>query len=67
MLDRAIDDDFVGFVVDEERRNGSDLGDGSVGVGGRVTDGVGGDDEGTTRTSGDGGGGESDEENDGGD
>lgn len=70
MLNRAIEEDFVGFVVvvDEERGDGSDLGDGSEGVGGWVADGVGGDDEGAARTSGDGGGGESEEEeSDGGD
>lgn len=70
VLNGTIEEDFVGFgvVVDEERGDGSDLGDGGEGVGGWVADRVGGDDEGAARTSGDGGGGESEEdESDGGD
>lgn len=66
VLDRAIQEDSVGFVVGEERGDGSDLGDGGEGVGGRVAERVGGDDEGTARASGDGSGGESEEEDHGG-
>lgn len=50
------------FVGDEDRGEGSDLGDGGEGVGVRVAEGVGGDYEGPARTRRHGGGGEGEDD-----
>lgn len=65
--DGAIEEEVVGFSVDVERGEGSDLCDCCEGVGGRVAERVGGDYEGPAGACGGRGGGESEEDDHGGD